>query len=191
MPSYGAQLVGVLERTCALLEDRTRDVASTGYVSPQQPFGDIAQRLWHVRRQRYAGLHHLSLLFAGGGPLEAIATRNGWSNEFRTLKAEFQPAFDALNCIRYFATEQRVELGDHVELRVLFRKRRGRVCYLPGKPTHNPEIDFGGLFRIGVDIPGHSFVAVHVDPEALDLKKSVRFVARDPHNVPEPPSTFD
>lgn len=178
----------MLERTLGLLESRTADVTGTGYVSPQQPFGDIAQRLWHIRRQRYAGLHHLSLLFAAGGPIETIAARNGWPEEFRALQAEFLTAFGTLNGIRYFATERRVELGDHVELRVLFRTRRGRVCYLPGQPRHEPEIDFGGLFRVGVDVPGHSFVAVHVDPDSLDLQKSVRFIARDPRNVPEPPS---
>jgi len=184
MTSFGDQLVSVLERTCGLLETRASDVAGTGYVSPPQPFGDVAQRLW---RRRFASLHHLALLFAGGGPIEAIAVRNGWPEEFRTLQADFRGTFEALNGIRYFATEQRVELGDHVELRVLFRMRRGRVCYLPGQPRHDPEIDFGGLFRVGIDIPGHSFVVVHVDPESLDLKKSVRFIARDPRDVPEPP----
>jgi hypothetical protein len=192
MASPGADLVKVLERTLDLLESRTTDVAGTGYVSPQQPFGDVAQRLWHIRRRRYAGLHHLSLLFVAG-PIETLAARNGWLEDFRALQAEFRTAFDALNGIRYFETERRVELGDHVELRGLLRTRRGRVSYLPGQPRHDPDIDFGGLFRVGIDVPGHSFAIVHVDPESLDLKRSVRFVARDPRNVPAAPlgSTLD
>jgi hypothetical protein len=193
MATHGAELVKVLERTLGLLESRTANVAGTDYVSPQQPFGAVAQRLWHIRRQRYAGLHHLSLLFAAGGPIETLAARNGWPEDFRALQAEFRTAFDALNGIRYFATERRVELGDHVELRGLLRTRRGRVSYLPGQPRHDPDIDFGGLFRVGIDVPGHAFAIVHVDPDSLDLKKSVRFVARDPRNVPEAPlgSTLD
>jgi hypothetical protein len=193
MATPGAELVKVLERTLGLLERRTTDVAGTGYVSSQQPFGDIAQRLWHIRRRRYAGLHHLSLLFAPSGPIETLAARNGWPDDFRALQVEFRAAFDALNGIRYFQTEQRVELGDHVEVRGLLRTRRGRVSYLPGQPRHDPDIDFGGLFRVGIHVPGHSFAIVHVDPDSLDLRKYVRFVSRDPRDVPEMPlgSTLD
>jgi hypothetical protein len=94
MATHGTELVNVLERTLGLLESRTTDVAGTGYVSSQQPFGEVAQWLWHIRRQRYAGLHHLSLLFVAGGPIETLAARNGWPEDFRGLQAEFRTVLD-------------------------------------------------------------------------------------------------
>jgi hypothetical protein len=44
MATHGAELVRVLERTLGSLESRTTDVAGTGYVSPQQPVGEVAQK---------------------------------------------------------------------------------------------------------------------------------------------------
>ena len=184
---HGKQLVELLTRLLGLLESGVHDVRGSGYVSPQQPFGEVSQRLWHIRRGRFAGLHHLSLLFAAGGPLERIAAANGWAPQLASLRAQFVDAFAALNRIRYSGTEEPVELGDHVVLRGFLRRTSGRVSYLPGEPRHHAELDFGGLFRVGIQTE-RGFVAVFVDPETLDLKKTVRLQKRDPTNVPAAPT---
>jgi hypothetical protein len=187
MKSHRDPLVHVLERLLALLESRVPQVADSGYVSPQQPIGDVSRRLWHIRRGNFAGLHHLSLLFAERGPLARLASANGWSADFVPLQQQFLASFAALNRIRYHGTEQGVELGDHVQVTTFFfRKETGRVSYLPGAPRHDPEIDFGGLFRVGVQARG--FVGVHVDPDSLELRKTAKFIRRDAESVPPPPS---
>jgi len=183
----GENIVKVLESICTLLESQVKDIAGTGYASPQQPLGVLSQKLWHYRRKHYVGLHHVSLLFSETGPLSTISQLNGWANQFTALRNDFFVAFHALNRIRYYMTEEPVELGDHVQLRLFFKKRIGRVSYLPGRPVHNSNIDFNGLFSVGIQIKGQAFVAVHVDPDTLDLKKSVRFIKRDTMNIPEVP----
>jgi hypothetical protein len=182
------ELVSILERVIARLESASPDVSGTGYISPQQPLGDIAQRLWHIRRGNFARLHHLFLLFADQGPLARLARSNGWASELEALRTGFLHAFAALNRIRYFGTEEAVELGDHVEIGGLLGRRRGRVTYLPGSSAHNAELDFGGLFRVGIGLDGGRFTAVHVDPDSLDLAKSVTLVRRDASDVPPPPT---
>ncbi len=184
----GERIVKVLESICSLLEPQAKDVTGTGYVSPQQPLGDLSQRLWHYRRKHYTGLHHVSLLFLETGPLNTISQLNGWANQFIALRNDFFVAFHALNRIRYYMTEEPVELGDHVELRLFFKNRIGRVSYLPGRPLHNANIDFDGLFNVGIEIKGQAFAAVHVNPDPLDLKKSGRFIKRDTTNFPEVPA---
>ena len=119
---HGKRLVEVLTKLLGLLESGVRDLDGSGYISPQQPFGDIGKCIWHVHRARFAGLHHLWLLFAPAGPLERLAAANGWSPQLEKLRAQFLECFAALNRIRYFGSEDGVELGDHVGLRVFFRK---------------------------------------------------------------------
>ena len=46
---------------------------------------------------------------------------------------------------RYFDGNTDVQLGDRVALRVLFRKRVGRVVYVPGVSTFNPEFEYNGM----------------------------------------------
>lgn len=179
-------VAGVVER----LEKAPQDLAGTPYISTQQPFGDLAQPLWHYRRGRFPHLRQLAVLFGPGGPLETLAQSNGWLPEFKQCQSKFTEAFEALNRVRYFSSEQPVELGDHVSLRVLFRTRAGRVTYLPGVSRENPDIDFGGLFRVGIDFDG-GFVMCHVDPDALELKKGVTFVTRDAKAIPEVPSAME
>jgi hypothetical protein len=65
--------------------------------------------------------------------------------------------------------------------------RSGRVAYLPGVSLENPEIDFGGLFRVGIDFEG-GFTSCHVDPDTLELKEGVAFVKSDPESIPSVPS---
>lgn len=180
-------LVDAVERIVNILEKAPQDVSSTIYISSQQPFGDLVQPLWHYRRGKFVQLRQLALMFAPGGPLEKLAQANGWLSQFQESQASFDAAFQALNCVRYFDAERPVQLGDHVRLRVLFRMRAGRVSYLPGVSPENPEIDFGGLFRVGIDFDG-GFVMWHVDPDSLELKRGVTFVKRDPLSVPAIPS---
>ena len=189
MKNHRDQIVHVLERLLALLEARVQQVSDSGYVSPQQPIGDVSQRLWHVRRGNFAGLHHLSLLFAERGPLARLANADGWTAQLIPLQQQFLVSFAALNRIRYHGTEQAVELGDHVQVAsplFFLRKPTGRVSYLPGMPRHNAQLDFGGLFWVGVQ--AHRFVAVHVDPDSLELRRTVKFLKHDAENVPPPPS---
>jgi hypothetical protein len=185
---HGKQLVDVLTRLLGLLESGVRDLDGSGYISPQQPFGDIAQRIWHFRRARFAGLHHLWLLFAAGGPLERIAAANGWLPQLEALRAKFLESFHALNRIRYFGSEDGVELGDHVELRGFFRKTQGRVSYLPGQPRHSAELDHGGLVSVGIQTRRGTFLGVFVDPDTLELKQSVKLLRRDGTRAPAAPS---
>lgn len=185
--SARAALVEAVERVVERLEKSPQNLSGTFYVSTQQPFGDLVQPLWHYRRGKFPQLRQLALLFGPGGPLETLAQTNGWLSEFRTCRAGFAAAFEALNCVRYFESEQPVRLGDHVSLRVLFRTRAGRVAYIPGVSPENPEIDFGGLFRVGIDFDG-GFVTCHVDPDSLELKKGVAFGKCDANAVPDVPS---
>ncbi|MFN7941623.1 MAG: hypothetical protein U0X73_08470 [Thermoanaerobaculia bacterium] len=180
-------IVGALQRIVDILEAKPQDVSGTVYFSTQQPLKDLAEPLWHYSRGRFPHLRNMALLFASGGPLEKLADRNGWRPAFEESQAAVLAAFEALNRVRYFASEVPVLLGDRVRLRVLFRTRVGRVTYLPGFSPENPEIDFGGLFRVGIDCPG-LFVTCHVDPDFLELKKGISFTERDPLNVPPVPS---
>lgn len=181
------RLVGALTRVVDILEAKPQDVSGTIFLSTQQPLKALAEPLWHYRRGRFPQLRTIALLFASGGPLADLAERNGWRPDFEEAQGAVLEAFRALNVVRYFASELPVQLGDRVRLWALFRTRRGRVAYLPGVSPENPEIDFGGIFRVGIDCPG-LFVSCHVDPDSLELKKGVTFVARDPLGVPPIPS---
>lgn len=182
------RLVKALESVIEYLDKRTSDVSGTVYISSQQPLGDISQPLWHIRRGNFVQLRVLALAFDARGPLSHIARVNGWESEFEHARDDFFTAFDALNRIRYFQSETPVELGDRVRLRHLFSKKSGRVVYLPGVSQPNSEIDFGGLFRLGVSIEDGTFTAYHVDPDSLAVVKSVEFEGRDSEGIPEMPS---
>lgn len=126
-------------------------------------------------------------MFATGGPLERLAETNDWLSDFKDAQASFGSAFAALNRVRYFGTEQPVELGDHVTICGLFSRRSARVAYVPGSSPENPEIDFGGLFRIGMRY-GARFTMWHIAPDSLELKIGVRFVKSGSESVPGVPS---
>ncbi|WP_146151791.1 hypothetical protein [Ahniella affigens] len=179
-------LVEAVKRVVDILESKPQDVSGTIYLTTQQPLKELVEPLWHYHRGRFPHLRHVALLFAAGGPLEQVATRNGWRSPFERSQAAVLKSFQALNRVRYFGSEDPVELGDRVSLRVMFRRRIGRVAYLPGVSPENPEIDFGGIFRVGIDCPGF-FVSCHVDPDFLELKKGITLVARDPLDVPPVP----
>jgi len=72
-----------------------------------------------------------------------------------------------------------VRLGDWVKLRVLFRRRVGRVAYVPGVSTPHEEFEFGGLTWVGIDIPRGPVVKALVDPETRSLRKNIDFIRHD------------
>ena len=71
-----------------------------------------------------------------------------------------------------------VRLGDYVETVRFFRKRNGRVSYVPGISQVNPDFEFNGLTYIGIDLDDGSKIASIVNPVTKVLKKSIRFRTR-------------
>jgi hypothetical protein len=72
-----------------------------------------------------------------------------------------------------------VQLGDHVETRVWWRKRRGRVVYVPGISAVNHEMERDGLTWVGIRLDEGSFVSTVVDPDGRFLRKNEKLLARD------------
>jgi hypothetical protein len=90
-----------------------------------------------------------------------------------------------MNEIYYNDCQTPVKLGDVVEKRIFFRKRQGRVVYLPGVSQLNKEMNYNGLEYVGVKIEGGPMVATLVDPEGHFLQSKIRFVKRDVSAVRE------
>lgn len=179
-----AKLINALERLIDLLEKRVEDVTATDYISSQEPFADIGHCLWNIRRGDFSTLLHLSMLLGKQGPMPLLAAKHGWLKELETIQGDFRNAFVTLHRIRYFGTEDPVELGDHVSVKVLFKTRRGQVTYVSNSSKPNGQIDFGGLLNIGIDMPGKMFLASHVDPKTFCVKKGIMLERRDPENIP-------
>ena len=73
-----------------------------------------------------------------------------------------------------------VQLGDHVETRVWWRKRLGRVVYVPGISPKNAEMEHDGLTWVGIRLDGgEGFVSTVVDPEGRFLVKKEKLLKRD------------
>jgi hypothetical protein len=72
-----------------------------------------------------------------------------------------------------------VRLGDHVEIRVWFRRRTGRVVYVPGISAFNPNMEYNGLQWVGVRID-NGFVSTVLDPKGGYLRKYTKLLRRDP-----------
>lgn len=81
--------------------------------------------------------------------------------------------------IRYFDNLTEVQLGDRVALRLLFRKRTGRVVYVPGISPFNPEFEYNGLRWVGIRLSDRSLAALIVLPETGSLQKKVKFIGHD------------
>ena len=186
--NHRQRLVRCLESLVVLLEERSQAGDGEVFVSAQQPLGEIATALWHLRRGPAPRLWSLALLLSETSPLATMAARDGWVEEYRQVLQESGQAFETLMRVRYSNSEDVVALGDHVAFRLFFRTAHGRVVYLPGVSTPSPEIDFGGLFRVGVQVENGPFVTHHVDPGTLEVKKGVRLVKRDAAAIPARPS---
>ena len=81
--------------------------------------------------------------------------------------------------VRYFNAVDEVRLGDRVALRVLFRRREGRVVYVPGISAMNPEFEYNGMRWVGIRLADGSLVATPVLTRTETLKKKVAFLGRD------------
>ena len=78
-----------------------------------------------------------------------------------------------------------VQLGDHVETRIWFRRHRGRVVYIPGVSPLNGNMERDGLRWVGVRLEEGGFLSAVVDPEQDRLRSRLRFVCRDSEGVAE------
>ena len=96
----------------------------------------------------------------------------------RAISARWRP-------IRYHGLDEEVRLGDWVELRVFFRKRTGRVVYVPGISKPHREMAYGGLEDVGIRLQEGTFIATVVIPPSFRLKKGIRFLRHDPLGVAE------
>ncbi len=81
--------------------------------------------------------------------------------------------------LRYRNSDIEVRLGDHVQTRIFFRKRVGRVVYVPGISMPNPEFERDGLSEVGIRLADGSMLASVVDPITWNLCRKEAFLKRD------------
>ncbi len=93
--------------------------------------------------------------------------------------------------IFYYDRKTQVMLGDHVRIRIWFKKHIGRVIYVPGVSKPNPTMEYGGLVDVGIQITDGPFVATVVDPQGSFLKKKILFLKRDSSGIVELDSQRD
>jgi hypothetical protein len=77
-----------------------------------------------------------------------------------------------------------VQLGDHVLTRIWFRKRKGRVVYVPGVSALNTNMEYNGLCWVGIRLDDGGFVSTVVDPKDAYLRHKEVLVERDPRGYP-------
>jgi hypothetical protein len=65
-------------------------------------------------------------------------------------------------------------------VRVFFRRRTGRVVYVPGISARNSNMEFNGLAWVGVRLENGDFISLVVDPQESYLRNKVTFLRRDP-----------
>ena len=95
--------------------------------------------------------------------------------------------------VRYHGGEVTTELGDRVELRGFFRRRRGAVNYVPGISPVHEEMEHNALYWVGVALDDGTVTGVLVDPDSGRILKKVVFLER---GAPEaaaalPPAPFE
>lgn len=73
-----------------------------------------------------------------------------------------------------------VQLGDHVETRVWFWKKKGRVVYVPGVSAPNTNMEYNGLCWVGIRLEEGGFVSTVVDPKGAFLRRKELLLKRDP-----------
>lgn len=78
-----------------------------------------------------------------------------------------------------------VLLGDYVEKRIWFKRKVGRIVYVPGISKRHQEMEFNGLSWVGIQIEGGPFVATVVDPYNKRLLKKIKFLRRDERDIRE------
>lgn len=80
---------------------------------------------------------------------------------------------------RYFDGATEVQVGDRVTLKVWFRKRIGRIVYVPGICAFNPEFEYNGMKWVGIRLQDRSLVATPILIASGNLKKKIKFIERD------------
>jgi len=81
--------------------------------------------------------------------------------------------------VRYSDGATEVLLGDRVEFHGWFKRRSGRVVYVPGVSAINVELEYNGMRWVGIRIDDGSLLATPVLLPSECLKARVKFVARD------------
>lgn len=81
--------------------------------------------------------------------------------------------------VQYFDKVHEVNLGDRVSIKLWWRKRTGRVVYVPGISALNREFEYNGMRWVGIRLEDRSLVATPILHKTQTLKKKVRFVERD------------
>ncbi len=89
-----------------------------------------------------------------------------------------------------------VLLGDYVRVRGLilfFRRKTGRVVYVPGISKPHKEMERNGLTWVGIQFADGTFSGTLVDPETNRLQSIVEFMRRDRAAIQElqPHDTLD
>jgi hypothetical protein len=81
--------------------------------------------------------------------------------------------------IQYFDKAHEVKLGDRVSVTVFWRKRIGRIVYVPGISAFNPEFEYNGMRWVGIRLEDRSLIATPVLRKTQTLKRRVKFVEGD------------
>ncbi|MGC4073570.1 MAG: hypothetical protein QM760_13850 [Nibricoccus sp.] len=95
--------------------------------------------------------------------------------------------------VKYYGGQPEVLLGDRVEIRGFFRKRRGIINYVPGISTPHGEMEHNALFWVGISFSGGEFTGMLVDPDTGCTLKKMAFLERgaEQEATPLPPEPFE
>jgi hypothetical protein len=95
--------------------------------------------------------------------------------------------------VRYHGGQTDVRPGDVVEIRGLFRKRRGVVNYVPGISAVHGEMEHNGLYWVGVALLDGTMTGLVVDPDSGCLRKQAVLLERGAADTatPLPPDPFE
>lgn len=80
--------------------------------------------------------------------------------------------------IRYSDGGVEVRLGDQVEIKVWFKRRLGRMVYVPGLSPLNTQYEFNGLRWVAIRTH-NMLIGSIVHPQTETLKGKVKFIQRD------------
>ena len=92
--------------------------------------------------------------------------------------------------ICYWGGTVDVQLGDRVELRAWFRRRTGRVIYVPGISPLNSHYEFNGLRWVAIR-SRNMIVGTVVHPSSATLQRKIKFLGRDNSFFEDLPSAED
>lgn len=95
--------------------------------------------------------------------------------------------------VRYYGSQTEMRLGDQVEIRGWFRRRRGVINYVPGISPPHGEMEFNGLHWVGISFDRGRFTGILVDPDTGCTLKKLAFVERGAAGFAEPlpPEPFE